>query len=116
MSKRTPHLPRRFLLAALLALGCAAAPAASTREVTEAEARRLAEKTADHAGAVVQVQRDLELVGDDLLAGLAYDEVDGGSGAGEAVEEPPSVGDAGASGDGEDEAALGHRTLFSATH
>jgi hypothetical protein len=47
---------------------------------------------------------------------LAHDEVDGGSAAGEAFEEPPSVGDAGASGDGEDEAALGHRTLFSATH
>jgi hypothetical protein len=78
--------------------------------------RLLAEKAADHAGAVVQVERDLELVVDDLLARLAYDEVDDGSGPGEAFEEPPSVGDAGASGDGEDEAALGHRTLFSATH
>ena len=78
--------------------------------------RLLAEEAADDAGAVGEVEGDLELVVDDLLPRLAYDEVDDGSGPGEAFEEPPSVGDAGASGDGEDEAALGHRTLFSATH
>jgi hypothetical protein len=50
MRKRDPHPPRSFLLAALLALGCAAAPAASKREVTEAEARRLAEQTAEASG------------------------------------------------------------------
>src|SRR6185436_2111219 len=78
--------------------------------------RLLPEQAADDARAVVQVEGDPQLVVDDLLPGLAHDEVDGGSGAGEALEEPASVGDAGASGDGEDESALGHRTLFSATH
>ena len=84
-----------------------------------AKQRRVGRRPRVEAGrgkAVVQVEGDLELVVDDLLAGLAHDEVDDGSGPGEAFEEPPSVGDAGASGDGEDEAALGHRTLFSATH
>jgi len=78
--------------------------------------RFLAQQGADDARPVMEVEGELELVVDDLLAGLAYDEVDGGSPAGEALEEPPSVGDAGASGDGDDKAALGHRTLFSATH
>ena len=76
----------------------------------------LAQEGADDPRPVAEVERELEFVVDDLLAGLAYDEVDGGSAAGEAVEEPPSVGDAGASGDGDDVAALGHKILFSATH
>ena len=50
MSTRDPHPPRSFLLAALLALGCAASPAASKRELTEQEARGIAEKTAETSG------------------------------------------------------------------
>jgi hypothetical protein len=52
---------------------------------------------------------------EDLCAGIAHDEVDGGSGAGEALEEAPSVEDPGPSGDGEDESAFGHRTLLITT-
>src|SRR5262249_5328900 len=60
----------RLLLAALLALGCAAAPAASKRGVTEEEARQIAEKTAEASGYArgVYVIRSSEQVKEGSLA------------------------------------------------
>ena len=75
----------------------------------------LAEQRADDAGSVREVERDRELVVDDLRRGVAYDEVDGGSGPGEAFEEPASVGGSGGAGEGDDESAVGHSVLLIAT-
>ena len=56
---------------------------------------RLAEIGADDGVAVLEIERRAEFVRENRRARLAYGEVDGGAGAGEALEEPPSVDGAG---------------------
>lgn len=75
----------------------------------------LPEERSDDGRAIGEVEGDRKLVVDDLGRRVAQDEVDGGSGAGEAFEEPASVGGSGGAGEGDDESTVGHSVLLIAT-